>query len=146
MLNESIQDAARRFALLVASDITRVTLHGPFGKSVTIAITPRDIKTAAEESLTPEVRPGWDFTSHVAKFDGQPIQIFGRKLGLLRVLAEATGPITIQQMKAGWHDYDPEDGSVRWTVGDLRKTLKQFFPECEDPISNDDSGYTLTIK
>lgn len=101
----------------------------------------------APPTIAPLALPGWDFSAPTPRFDGQPIAIHGRKRDLLKLLAESPIPLSVEQMKAAWGpDYTPEPGSVRWTVGDLRRALTSLFPGCGDPVHNDDAGYSLTIR
>lgn len=154
MSTDSLQAAARKFASLIAPDITRIVLHGPAGKSVSIAIpkgesTPPTVATLTPSTLeppSPAPTPGWDFSHPVARFDGSPVPIHGRKRDLLKLLASSPIPLKVPELKVAWNPPDPEDGTVRWFLGDLRRALKALFTELEDPISTTPAGYVLTIR
>jgi hypothetical protein len=91
--------------------------------------------------------PGWSFTPTGPKFDGQPIPIRGRQLDVLRLLIRAEGPLSYAALRAAWGGYPAEESTVRWTVNELRKTLRTAFPDWEtDPISASGDGYLLMIR
>jgi hypothetical protein len=142
----ALQEAARNFARHIAPStlITHLTIHGPTGKIVTLPLP----EERAEPVTDPEAAaiPGWDFSRPTPRFDGTVVPIHGRKLDVLKVLAASPVPLTILQLKAAWHDYEAEDGTVRWTIGDLRRTLRELFTDLDDPVHNGPEGYSLTIR
>lgn len=103
---------------------------------------------AGLQPITSEPKPGWDFTTAGPLFDGEPVAIRGRQLDVLRALAEAEGPLSVGMLrKQCWAGYPAEESTVRWTVNELRKTLKTLFASWEgDIISADGDGYTLTLR
>jgi hypothetical protein len=96
---------------------------------------------------TREPKPGWDFPPSGPKYDGRPVKIQGRQREVLKALAAAEGPLMVDQLAAAWADYKPEPGTVRGVVIELRKTLKNLFPEWEgETIEATGEGYTLLLR
>ncbi len=93
-------------------------------------------------------RRGWDFTGSIPRHEGKPVQITGRKLDVLKLLAASSQAMTVEQLRAAWDDYDIAEQTVRWTVGELKKSLAELFPGLAEPVSNDGdgSGYRLLIR
>lgn len=102
----------------------------------------------APATLEPEVRPGWDFSRKVPRFDGtERPEIVGRPLAVLKLLAEADEPVGVEDLRAAWGDYTPEEKSVRNMVGELKKVLRALWPHWEgELITGTGAGYRLEIR
>lgn len=177
---QALQSAARRAGKIVSPGmpIGRIELFDLSGKPVLAVAVPFE-EVAVEEVWAPAPsesvqvppkpaappaahappKPGWDFsTKPYPLYDGRQIEIAGRPLDLLKLLAEAERPLTIVEMEKAW-DYPaaegqtwlpPENGTCRWTLGDLRKKLKAAFPDFPgshlDTVKNEGHHYWLTIR
>lgn len=99
-------------------------------------------------AIQPEVKAGWDFARKIPRFDGKEFpEIAGRSLAVLRVLAEAPGPVDVDGLRAAWPDYQPAENSIRNQVGELRKLLKRLWSDWSgDPLPASGSGYSLEIR
>lgn len=100
------------------------------------------------EVAAPEVRPGWDFSHRIPRFDGTECpDIAGRPLAVLRVLAEAAGPVSVEELRAAWDGYSADDSTIRGAVASLRKKLEKLWPDWEgDLIVSTGAGYGLEIR
>ena len=147
-----LQAAARAAGQLVApgSQVARVCIFGVDGRRIadfTVPIGAVAVKEPPHAQAEEPSRPGWSFSGNSARFDGAPIAIHGRKLDVLRVLAEADGPLGFEDLRAAWGNYKAEESTIRWTLAELRKDLKRTFIDLEgDPIENTPAGYTLVIR
>lgn len=144
-----LQVSARRYGRLVlpGSDIRRVIVLDAAGHKVAdVAVPPGD--DTPERGPDPEVQPGWDFAGNVPLFDGRPVPIAGRGREVLKVLAEADGPVTTDQLReAVWAGYDASDSAIRFQVVELRKKLLKAFPGWEgDPVPASGAGFELAIR
>lgn len=112
------------------------------------AADPTPVPGRAAEPEPPPVPAGWAFAGGAARFDGVLVPVTGRKLDVLRALAGADGPLSADDLRrAAWANYQAEESSVRWTVGELRKVLRAAFPEFPgDPVPADGGGYTLAVR
>ena len=139
--------ALQRLAFLVGRQLApndtpvEVILKGRAGR---IAKLPALESIAEQPPVRPAVVPGWDFGAGGPRLDGTPVPIHGRKAELLRILA-ANGPLHVKALRDLW-DKHMEEGTVRWWIGDLRKTLSQLFPGLDEPIATTDDGYVLQIR
>lgn len=149
-----LQAAARRCGrhALPGVAIGRVVILDANGKKVVDLAIPPDMDSHPEPlantvRAAPAPRPGWDFSGPTPRFDGTDVPIHGRKADLLRVLAEKNGPATVDDLRAAWDGYQVEEGTVRWTVGELRKALRELFPGLEgEPVTSGPGGYVLVIR
>jgi DNA-binding response OmpR family regulator len=152
-----LQVKARRAAHFTypGRTVARVILIDESGKKVfdmMIPPLPPELESASEvESSRPAIRSpvaGWDFSVHIPRFDGRDIHIQGRKLQVLRVLAEGEGPVPVETIRnTVWDRYTGSDDVVRWTIGELRKALKKEFPEFEgEIITTTGNGYELGVR
>lgn len=147
----SLQLAARVAGRHVAPgiQIVRVVLIDVSGERVLAVNVPLgEASEGPTIDATPEPRPGWDFAGKV-KFDGTTVPITGRKVAVLKLLAEARKPLTVDDLKAAWDGDEVSDENVRWTVGELRKLLLKEFPDWTgtDPIKGTKGeGYELMVK
>src|SRR6185503_7916522 len=98
------------------------------------------------ESSPPPVADGWDFSEPMPRYGGVVVPIKGQRLSLLKLLAEAPGPLTVEQLKAAWEDGIAEEGTVRWTILKLKEALKSLFPQVAEPITNGEGGYSLALR
>jgi DNA-binding response OmpR family regulator len=99
------------------------------------------------ETLAPEVVSGWDFRGHLPRFDGVEYPISGRPLAVLRVLGEASGSVSVEDLRAVWDKFDVSDSTIRGAVADLRKRLEKLWPDWEgDVIEATGNGYSLHIR
>ena len=91
-----LQVAARRVGGHLAPDVrvSRVIVQDETGRVILDTMVPlRDPIEAKEAVSEPaEVRPGWDFSRAIPRFDGEEKPVHGRMLAVLRALAEADGP------------------------------------------------------
>lgn len=143
-----LQAAARRYA--------RHVLPGSVPRSLIIRDEHREMiaqvrvpACAGEvEPVSPEVRPGWDFSKKIPRFDGAECpDIAGRPLAVLRVLAEAAGPVSVEELRAAWDGYSADDSTIRGAVAALRKKLEKLWPDWEgDLIVSTGAGYGLEIR
>lgn len=146
----TLQEAARAYGRLVnpgaiAAEV-RIRFHDGSKASLPVPImatTPVPAKVYAP--TLPE--SGWSFFNNRPFYDGKPIDITGQKLRLLRVIAEAEGPLSVDDLRAkAWRDSRTEEVTIRWSVGELRKELRKLFDFEDDPIPNGPDGYTLALK
>lgn len=100
------------------------------------------------KAFEPEARPGWDFSRKVPRYYGVDYPtIMGRPLAVLRLLAAADGPLGVEDLRAAWADYKPEEKSVRNMVGELKKALRALWPDWEgEVITGTGTGYRLEIR
>jgi hypothetical protein len=145
----ALQQAARRYALAVAPDSRPdVVQVRDVNKRMIVALT-LPVRDGGELELAASIGPraGWDFAGAVPKFDGESVPITGRKLDLLKALAAVEGPVSAEQLREAWGGYAIEETTVRWTIGALRKALKESFPDFDgDPIATEGAGYSLQIR
>ena len=97
-----------------------------------------------EKAIIPTAPPGWDFSGAVPRFDGTLVPLTGRKLEILRLLADGP-PLQGKEIR---DKLDPlmSEGTARWHVGDLRDALAKLFPGLAEPIENTSEGYRLTLR
>lgn len=103
-------------------------------------------KAADTDDLSPAVSPGWHFDDRGVTYNGKPVPVAGRNRALLRVLAAATAPLKCAELRKAWEDYEIEEDSIRWQIGQLRKILRDVFEFEGDPIPAKGSGYFLQIR
>ena len=101
---------------------------------------------ADADGLAPAVRPGWDVDDRRALFDGQPIRVAASRLRLLRVLAEAEGPLPAKELARLAFDRESDEENARYHVRELRKELKVAFDGFEGEIIPGDGGYRLVLR
>lgn len=140
----ALQAAARSYGqhVLPGVQIERVIVVAAGGVKIASVAVP----LCGPPAIVPVAAEGWDFAPGETRFDGVLIPIHGQKLALLKVLAEADGPLTVEQLKVAWLDGIAEDGTIRWTLGELRKALKLLFPGLDDPITSGPEGYSLALR
>ena len=143
------QAAARRYArhVLPGSVPRRVIVIDERGERIADVRIPNDggdVWPTPESLATPKA--GWDFSGAVPRFDGAIVSIHGKKLDLLRLLVEANSPLSIDKLRAAWDGYPAEESTIRWTLGELRKSLTQLFPGLEEPVPSGPGGYTIAIR
>lgn len=145
-----LQAAARKCGrhAMPGTTIRRVILLDDANRKVVDVAVPAAPDEPAERVLEPQVRPGWDFSANVPLFDGAPVPIAGRGREVLKVLAEADGPVTTDQLRElVWQGYDATDSAIRYQVVELRKKLLKMFPGWEgDPIPASGNGFTLQLR
>lgn len=130
--------AVARVVVLDADGRRIIDLAVPPGPVLPVALP------AAAEQAPPD---GWDFSTGTARYDGRRVDVTGRKLALLKVLAEAPGPVPTDDLRAAWQGYDVSDSGIRWQVVELRKALRRAFPDFEgDPVPASGTGYQLAIR
>lgn len=151
-----LQDAAREYAKLVHGEASprRVIILDEHRERIAEVRIP----ACAGESL-PAVGPvptlpptaaqqGWDFSEPWPRLDGTLLKISGKPLELLKVLAAAKGPMSVDELRRkAWPEYLAEDITIRWTIGKLKALLKAEVPLCEEPITTrPEGGYVLTLR
>lgn len=152
-----LQAAARRVARHIAPGCyaARVVILDHNGRELLgMAVPPgEDATTATASTLIVQARQpeppaaGWSFNHTRAFYDGKPLEIHGQKLKVLRAFVQSAEPLTVEALrKHAWEDVRTEEATVRWTVGELRKSLRAYFPDLEDPIPNGIDGYALQIR
>lgn len=95
----------------------------------------------------PDEIAGWDFSRSVPRFEGVEYPISGRQLKVLKILAEADGPVPVEDLRAAWDGYNAGDGTIRELVRELKLKLKKLFPAREsEPIESTGAGYALGIR
>lgn len=142
-----LQAAARRYArhVLPGAACRRVILFDDHKQKVCDVLLPAC--AGSDEPLVPEVKPGWDFSRTVPRFDGAECAIHGRPLAVLRMLAEADGPVSVEDLRAAWDGYQAGDSTIRSMVGELRKKMQKLFPMWEgDVLPSTGAGYELGIR
>lgn len=155
----ALQAAARRCARHVAPGCyaARVVILDASGRELLGLTVPAgdDLDTPAQVAAvapvaTPEPEPpvaGWSFDNLRPFYDGKPLEIHGQKLKVLREFVESKEPLSVEALKnRAWKDHRTTDETVRWSIGELRKALRAYFPELEDPIPNGIDGYSLQIR
>lgn len=109
----------------------------------------------ATPSTTPPTSPpwpppdGWHFRVAEFSFDGKVYPLVGKKLELLKALAERPGEfVGYEELRRRvWKDYPIEDGGIRTQVSLLRQELKKLMGlgEEEEVIAGAGGGYRLLI-
>ena len=65
---------------------------------------------------------------------------------MLRVLIEHE-TATVDELRAAWGEYKAEEGTIRWQVGELKKTLKNLFGDFPgELIEATGTGYKLNLR
>ena len=144
----ALQQAARVVARLLSGlEAVSVTVRVAHEIDlITLAVLPGDGDETEPPALPPPPPPrGWDFSTSVPRFDGTLVPIHGRQGDLLRVLALADGPLTIDGLRKAWGTYPAEETTVRWTIGKLRESLAAHF-KLEETIASGPAGYSLLMK
>ncbi len=144
-----LQAAARRYARHVLPGVAARSLiirdeHREAIAQVRIPACDGEVKT-----LEPEVREGWDFSRKVPRYNGTDCpDITGKPLAVLRILAEASGQVSVEELrKAAWDGYPADDSTIRGAVASLRKKLEKLWPDWEgDVIVSHGAGYGLEIR
>ena len=152
----NLQAAARAAAEHLCPGITlgRVILIDAAGETIA------DLKVPPPEPADPEPvvqpgeetvvdAPGWSFTPTGPAFEGNRVPIRGRQLDVLRCLVDAAEPMTAHDLRRKcWGGYPAEESTVRWTVNELRKSLKAAFQDWPggDPIVASGDGYWLALR
>lgn len=142
-----LQAAVRRYARHVLPGVPprRVIILDESGERIAEVRTPACEDKASP--LVPEVRPGWDFSGTLPRFDGTECMIHGRPLAVLKMLAEADGPVKVEDLRRAWDGYQAGDSTIRSMVVELRKTLKRLFPSWEgDLVASTGAGYALELR
>ena len=99
-----------------------------------------------KEEPTPIVESGWSERNGKIYFDGTPIPLAGRQLDLLRVLIEKESA-TVDELRPAWKGSIVEESTIRWTVGELKKSLKKLFGDFPgDLIKSSGEGYSLQLR
>lgn len=102
---------------------------------------------AATASLEPDLRPGWDFTRAVPRFDGDEVKLAGRPLDVLKLLHAADGPLKVDALRKIWDGYDVGESTIRYAIAELRKKLAEQFTSWEGEfVANGPHGYTLEFR
>lgn len=123
----------------------RVVVFGANGAKLLDAAVPACCcgKAAATGST---VSAGWVVTDRAATFNEVAVPVKGRSLDVLRVLAGGD-VVSVDELRAAWGDYNAEDGTIRWQVGELRKVLKKQFGDFPgELIESTGAGYRLVLK
>lgn len=143
----TLQAAARAAAEHVSPGqrARRVIVFGDDGGKLLDAAVPA-CPAGGESHAPPAGVPGWSVRDGRAYFDGTLVPITGRRLDVLRVLIEKE-VATVDDLRVAWEPYRPEDGSVRWTVGELKKSLREAFGEFDGEIvAATGGGYQLKLR
>lgn len=132
-----LQIAARLYGARISPGevVTRVEVFGSHGKIASLKVPP-----PVAASPPPD---GWDFSRAVPHHNGKPIEIHGIRAGLLRVLAEAEGPLTLAAIRSRW-ETQAEDGTIRWHLARLRTSLSRYFKP--PTVEYTPSGYVLRVR
>lgn len=145
-----LQSAARRYArhVLPGSVARRIIIVDEHRERIAEVRIPACEDRDAAPSLVPDVRPGWDFTSRIARYDGTECpDIVGRPLAVLRVLAEANGPVSVDELRAAWDGYQADESTIRGAVASLRRKLAKLWPDWEgEIIVSTGAGYGLELR
>ncbi len=94
----------------------------------------------------PAVVPGWSFTERAAYFDGTAVPVSPSRLRLLRVLAEAEGPLMAKELAKLAFDRTADEENVRYHVAALKKDLAKSFADFGELIPNGGEGYRLALR
>jgi hypothetical protein len=130
---------AARFVVIDSDGKTIASLMIPYGQAAARSPAPQAAVPAAA---------GWDFSKGIPRFDGGQVPIGGRPGEVLKVLAEADGPVKLEVIrKTIWGDYPIGDGTVRFAIAELRRKLAEAFPTWEgDAVGTSTHGYTLLLR
>jgi DNA-binding response OmpR family regulator len=124
-----------------------ITLADQSRRSFTVPNPPR-LALADEHGDTLKVWPkpnGWDFRPGEASWNGVVFSIAGKPAAVLKVLAEAGGPVDDATIiEKVWGD-DVEPHSLQAAVSSLRTALKRTCGVAGDPVNRVDGGYRLCI-
>jgi hypothetical protein len=92
---------------------------------------------------------GWGFQPGRFAYDGKAYPLSGRPLQILRLLAEAAGPITVDEIRrAIYAGYDADDTTITSQISRLRSILRELLelPADLNPVmASGDGGYTLNL-
>lgn len=88
---------------------------------------------------------GWQIVGGQVVFGGRELKISPRELDVLRLLivGRILGP---DQLRPAWGGYRVEDGTIRWIVGRLRKSLQEQVPDAGTVIETTGRGYRLVLR
>lgn len=125
---------------------TRVVLYCREKRKIVDLEIPLTISPNDQAHVEEDVPAGWSIIGNAVMFGGQRIPIAGRKLDVLRVLIEKE-VATLEDLRAAWGGTVIEDGTIRWQIVELRKTLAAAFPDYPgDTIPATGNGYSLQIR
>ncbi|MCE9564904.1 MAG: hypothetical protein K8U57_22960 [Planctomycetes bacterium] len=143
-----LQDASRQVASHVSpgSLAGRVVVIGIDGRKLLDVTVPVTGSAVAGMAMPPIPISGWEERDGRIFFDGERVSVTGRKLDVLRVLI-AHDPAGVNELRAAWEGYPAEEKTIRWQIGELRKSLKTAFPDYpDDPLPATGEGYSLRIR
>jgi DNA-binding response OmpR family regulator len=145
----ALQEAARRAASILHPEdrAVRVIVVGRDGVEIVNVVVPPSGTHPTPETRAdpPAVVPGWSFTERSALFDGKEAAVGPSRVRLLKVLAEAEGPMTAKELAKATYGANGDEESARFHVRELRKELKAHFDFEGDPVPND-GGYRLALR
>lgn len=135
----ALVECAREYAARVAGLplVSLVLVLGDGGK--------RRIDCPACSLPPPET--GWKFTPAGALHDGRHLRVGGKQLAVLRLLADASEPMALEEIREkAWDKYTAEATVVN-CISKLRATLREqlAMPPDRDPIDATEDGYFLTV-
>jgi DNA-binding response OmpR family regulator len=144
----ALQTAARDYGEMVQPGVHvgRVIIQDANGQQLAALAVPATSR--AEHASTPAAPlPGWDFSRATPRLDGTEVPIYGRPLTVLKILANAGGPVLSKELAKAWDRYEPSESTVRGQIAELREKLKELFPLREEQITFiAGAGYQLEIR
>jgi hypothetical protein len=103
-----------------------------------------DGETQAEDAADPPT--GWDVDERRALFEGKPVRVASSRLKLLRVLADARGPLTAEELTDLAFDSQTTLKNTRYHITLLKEELRKAFPSFEgELVEGGDDGYRLLL-
>jgi DNA-binding response OmpR family regulator len=133
------RERAARVVVYCAEGLKVIDLHVPHEALHQGDDSPR-------QSAASEVVPGWRFTDRAAFFDGRPVAVSPSRVRLLRLLAEADGPLLAREIRDRVYDAQTTEGNVRYHIEMLRDELAAAFPRFEGDLVTNDGGYRLEMR
>ncbi|WP_439627580.1 hypothetical protein [Gemmata sp.] len=144
-LQVSAQNAARHLTGAQADRVVVFDLAGR--KLLDMAVPVTSVAAGGGGGEEPEAaEAGWSERKGRVYFDGTLVPLSGRKLDLLKVLIRED-VADVDQLRPAWKGSVVEVKTIQWTVGELKKSLKELFGDFPgDIIVPTGSGYSLQLR
>lgn len=132
----------------------RVVIYTAAGaKVVDVAVPPAPPgPPPGARAADPEPEPaaaGWAVTDAAASYDGARVRVAPSRVGLLRLLVEADGPLPVAELAdGGWGPHFARTGeaNVRQHVARLNAELRAALGLDFDPVEGTGQGYRLAFR
>lgn len=140
-----LQTAARLYGKCVSpgEPVTKVAIFGAHGRIAVLKVplgTPLPATAAEVFANSPT---GWSFNG-AAHFNGEQVDVPKSRVELLRILAEASVPLTLADIRKLLKT-TAKPATIRWHISKLRESLRLHFRGAGD-IDATPLGYVLAPK